>query len=462
LSIARRVARLARVNIAGEQSMSDTWLWMGAADLGRQIEAGAIDPRELTEVYLSAIEGHPQTEAIYARPTPERARAEAGAAADRARSGLRRGPLDGVPVSWKDLFDTAGVGTESGSALLAGRVPERDAEVVARATRAGLVCLGKTHMTELAFSGLGLNPSTATPPNINDPELAPGGSSSGAATSVAFGLAAAGIGSDTGGSVRVPAAWNDLVGLKTTPGLVSLEGVVPLCPKFDTVGPLCRAVEDASLLLATLTGAPPPDLAGSTLNGRSFLVLEGEAFACREEPATAFEAAVGALRAAGATIHRGTLPIAEEALGLAPVLFATEAYATWGAAIEAAPDLIFAPVRERFRSGAAFSGVDYIRGWTRLEALRRAWNAATAPYDAVLMPTTANPPPNTERLLNEPDHFASENLLTLRNTRVGNLFGLCALTLPTGSPSSGLMMLAAPGAEARLLRLGVAAERALG
>ena len=185
--------------------MSDSWLWMTAADLGRGIAAGAIDPRELAEVYLGAIDGHPQAPAIYARTTPERARTEADAAAGRARAGLRRGPLDGVPVSWKDNFDTAGTATEAGSALLAGRVPERDAAVLATATRAGLVCLGKTHLTELAFSVLGLNPVTATPPNINDPELAPGGSSSGAAASVAFGLAAAAIGSDTAGSVRVPA-----------------------------------------------------------------------------------------------------------------------------------------------------------------------------------------------------------------------------------------------------------------
>ncbi|PZQ50435.1 MAG: amidase [Rhodovulum sulfidophilum] len=442
--------------------MSDTWLWMSAAELGRGIGTGVVDPRELTEVYLTAIEGHPQTEAIFARLTPERARAEAEAAAARARAGLRLGPLDGVPVSWKDLFDSAGVATESGSALLAGRTPSRDAEVLARATRAGLVCLGKTHQTELAFSGLGLNPSTATPPNINDPELAPGGSSSGAATSVAFGLAAAGIGSDTGGSVRVPAAWNDLVGLKTTHGLLPLTGVVPLCPRFDSVGPLCRSVEDAALLLSVLGGAPAPDLAGAELAGRSFLVLEGEPFACREEPASAFEAAVGTLRARGAAIHRAEFPFAEEALGLAPVLFATEAYATWGTEIEAAPDLMFAPVRERFRGGAAFSAVDYIRGWTRLEALRAAWAEATAPYDAVLMPTTPNLPPNTERLLSDPDYFATENLLALRNTRVGNLFDLCALTLPTGSPSCGLMMLAPPGGDAALLRLGVAAERALG
>lgn len=441
--------------------MSETWLWKSAADLGRGIEAGGIDARELTEVYLSAIEGHPQTPAIYARLTPERARSEAAAAAGRAKAGLRRGPLDGIPISWKDLFDTAGVATESGSALLAGRLPARDAEVLARATRGGLVCLGKTHQTELAFSGLGLNPVTATPPNINDPELAPGGSSSGAATSVAFGLAVAGIGSDTGGSVRVPAAWNDLVGLKTTHGLLPLDGVVPLCPRFDSVGPLCRSVEDAALLLAALEGSAPVDLAGSALAGRRFLVLEGEAFACREEPASAFEAAVETLRAGGGAIDRAESPLAEEALGLAPVLFATEAYATWGAEIEARPDLMFAPVRERFRGGAAYSGVDFVRAWTRVDALRAEWAAAMAGYDAVLMPTAPNAPPSTERLLSDPDYFATENLLTLRNTRVGNLFGLAALTIPTGTPSCGLMLLGAAGGDRALLRLGAAVERAL-
>ncbi|MFQ8430821.1 amidase [Amaricoccus sp. W119] len=441
--------------------MSESWLWMGAAELGRGIAAGAMDPRELTEVYLNAIEGHPQAPAIYARLTPERAREEAAAAADRARSGLTRGPLDGVPVSWKDLFDTAGVATESGSPLLAGRVPERDAEVLARATRAGLVCLGKTHQTELAFSGLGLNPATATPPNINDPELAPGGSSSGAATSVAFGLAAAAIGSDTGGSVRVPAAWNDIVGLKTTHGLLSLEGVVPLCPRFDSVGPLCRSVEDASLLLSVLAAMPAPDLVGATLEGRHFLVLEHEALASRPEVGQAFDAAVAALQTAGARVSYGAPAAAIDCLNLAPVLFATEAYATWGERIEAAPDLIYGPVRERFRGGGAFSGIDYIRGWTQLEGYRAAYLSETAGYDAVLMATTANTPPNTERLLADPDHFAMENLLTLRNTRVANLLGLAALTLPTGRPSAGLMMMAPPMAERALLRLGAAAERAL-
>src|SRR6056297_3335553 len=127
-------------------------------------------------------------------------------------------------------------------------------------------------MSELAFSGLGLNPVTATPPCVNNPDAVSGGSSSGAAASVAFDLAACGIGSDTGGSVRIPAAWNDLVGLKTTAGRVSLQGVVPLCAKFDTVGPLCRSVEDTALILAALEGRRPADLRGASLAGTRFLI----------------------------------------------------------------------------------------------------------------------------------------------------------------------------------------------
>lgn len=442
--------------------MSDSWLFMRAAELGRGMERGEIDPRDLTEAHLDAIAAHPEAPRIYARATPDRARAEAAASASRARAGLRRGPLDGVPVSWKDLFDTAGTPTEAGSALLAGRTPDRDAAVVATAGRAGLVCLGKTHMTELAFSGLGINPVTATPPNVNDAQAAAGGSSSGAAASVAFGLAAAGIGSDTGGSVRVPAAWNDLVGLKTSPGLLPLDGVVPLAPRFDTIGPLARSVEDAGLLIAALLGRPAADLAGARIDGARLLVLDTAALGeTRPEPAAAFAAAVERLGAARVRIVTGAVPPAEEAFALAATLFAGEAFAVWGEAIEAQPEAMFAPVRERFRSGAAYSAADFVRAWTRLDALRASYRAATAGYDAVLVPTTPNLPPKVARLLAEDAHFTAENLLALRNTRVANLMGLAALTLPLAAPSCGLTLMAGPGSEARLLRLGAAMERAL-
>ena len=170
------------------------WLAMSAASLGRGIESGNIDPVTLTQTYLEAIDVHPFRDRIYTLVTPERALAEASAAADRAEHGQRKSALDGVPVSWKDLFDTAGILTEGGSKLLKGRVPEADCEVLKTATALGLVCLGKTHLSELAFSGLGFNPSTATSPCINDHAAVSGGSSSGAAASVAFGLAPLAIG----------------------------------------------------------------------------------------------------------------------------------------------------------------------------------------------------------------------------------------------------------------------------
>ena len=442
--------------------MSQDWLWMSAASLGREIGAGRADPVDVTEAYLDAIAANPYAPRIYARTTPGRARAEAEAAAGRAKLGQRRSQLDGVPVSWKDLFDTAGTVTEAGTALLKGRRPDRDARVLTNATPAGLVCLGKTHMTELAFSGLGLNPVTASPPCVNDTKAVSGGSSSGAATSVAFGLAAAGIGSDTGGSVRVPSVWNDLVGLKTTPGRLPLEGMVPLCARFDTVGPLSRTVEDAAHLLAVLEGGKPVDLTGADLAWRRFLVLESVALDDLEGPVgTAFDDALARLSSAGATLFRAEIPAVSKAMALSPILFATEAYGTWKDAIEANPEVMFGPVRERFRGGGAFSGAEYVAAWQQLDRLRAEYHAATAGYDAVLLPTCAIMPPKIDRLLADVEHFTERNLLTLRNTRIGNLMGLPGISLPTGTLSCGLLIQTPPGSEERLLRFAAAAERAL-
>lgn len=438
------------------------WLRMTAADLGRGIAAGDIDPVALTQTYLDAIYSHDLKDQIYARVTHDRALAEATAAADRAASGQRLSLLDGVPISWKDLFDTAGVGTEAGSNLLKDRMPDKDARVLATATAAGLVCLGKTHMSELAFSGLGYNPSTATPPCINDAGAVPGGSSSGAAASVAFGLAAAGIGSDTGGSVRIPSAWNDLVGLKTTAGRLSLEGVVPLALKFDTVGPLCRSVEDASLLLAVLEGRAPVDLRGAQLENRRFAILQTVALEdVREAPLAAFEAAVARLAEAGARIDRIEVPEVATAMAQSTCVYTSEAYGLWREVIEANPEAMYSEILERFRLGKNHSGPDYVAAWTALDAARQAYHQATAGYDAVLLPTAPILPPNLERLNNDHAYYVTENLLALRNTRIGNLLGLCALSLPTGRPSCGLMMMAPPACEGALLRLGAAAERAL-
>jgi len=430
-----------------------------AAEQGRAIAAGRLDPVDQVEAYLEAAAAIPD---VYARLTPERARAEAMAARGRARAGVLRGPLDGVALSWKDLFDSAGTATEAGSQLLAGRVPATDAAVLAQATLAGTVCLGKTHMTELAFSGLGVNPMTATPPNAIDPKLAPGGSSSGAAVSVALGLAAAAVGSDTGGSVRIPSAWNDLVGLKTTHGRVSTKGVVPLCAKFDTIGPLARTVEDCALVLAAIEGGKAPDLRESTLAGTRLLVLEGLPLdGARAEPVQGFEAAVDRLARAGARIERRSLPMVAPAMDLSGVLFAPEAYGLWKDVIEAAPDKMYPVILERFRTGAGVLAADYVAAWAALDQYRAQYLAAVAGYDAVLVPTAPILPPDAARLLSDLAYFAAENLLALRNTRIGNIFGLCVLTLPTGLPMTGISLMAAPGAEERLLRLGRAAEAAL-
>ena len=440
----------------------ERWLAMSAAALGREIGMGNIDPVALTQKYLDAIHAHPFKDRIYTVVTDERALSEAAGAADRAVSGQRRSILDGVPVSWKDLFDSAGIFTEAGSLLLKGRTPNADCEVLKNATSLGLVCLGKTHMSELAFSGLGFNPQTETSPCINDHSAVAGGSSSGAAASVAFGLAAMAIGSDTGGSVRVPAAWNDLVGLKTTSDRLSLSGVVPLCARFDTIGPLCRSVEDASFALAALEGDKPVNLTNANLEGCRFAVCKTAAFDdIRELPKKAFDNSIKRLQAMGAVVEYINIPTVTEALGLTGILFPTEAYGTWKHEIESNPEAMFEEILLRFRSGSNVLASDYVAAWQTLDQLRAEYSEATAGYDAILMPSSPILPPNIDRLAQDHDYYVTENLLALRNTRIGNLMGACALTLPTGVPSCGFMILCPPMGEHRLLRLGAAVENAM-
>ena len=440
----------------------ERWLNMTAAALGRGIEKGDIDPVDLTDTFLAAIDAHPFRDRIYTQVTADRARAEAAAASKRAQLGQRLSPLDGVPVSWKDLVDSAGTPTEGGTKLLEGRVPQADGQVLDIATQMGLVCLGKTHLSELAFSGLGLNPMTATTPCVNDHDAVSGGSSSGSAGSVAFGLAAATIGSDTGGSVRIPSAWNDLVGLKTTSGRVSTKGVIPLCARFDTIGPLTRSVEDAALMLAAIEGTKPISLTGATLDGVRLAVCNTVAMEdLRDAPRAAFESAVDRLERFGATVDRIDLPMVADVMPTAAQVFASEAYGTWGDVIEADPDKMYGEILNRFRSGKDVSAPQFVAAWQKIDLLRDQYYAATAGHDAVIMPSSPIMPPNLDRLMNDSDYYVTENLLALRNTRIGNLMGSCALTLPTGVPSTGIMFVMPPMQEERLLRLGAAAENAL-
>lgn len=439
------------------------WSRATAADLGRGIAAGLIDPVDLAESCLAAAAAHPLGSRIYARLTPDRARAEAGAARDRARAGLLRGPLDGVPLSWKDLYDSAGTATEAGTLMLAGRVPDRDALVLANATAAGTVCLGKTHMSEIAFSGLGYNPVTQTAPNVNDPRWLPGGSSSGAAASVAYGLAPAAIGSDTGGSIRLPAAWNDLTGFKPTHGALPLDGVVPLCKSFDTVGPLCRSVEDAALVAAVLGGTRPVDLTGADLSGSRFLILDTLMTEDLDEaPARAFADAVDRLARGGARISHVTFEPLRRAYDLTGILYAAESWAHWRPLVQQKGDLMFAQIRERVSAGDAVKAADFIAGWDELHAMRREFAALIAGHDAVLCPTAPILPPEVARVASDDAFYRSANLRALRNTRMGNLMGLCGVSLPTGTPGCGLLVNGAAGADGRILRLAHAASRRLG
>ncbi len=378
---------------------------------------------------------------------------------------MRAGPLDGVPISWKDLYDTAGIATEGGTRLLAGRVPERDCIVVQRGTAAGTICLGKTHTSELAFSGLGVNPMTGTPPNAIRPELAPGGSSSGAAVSTKLGLAAAGIGSDTGGSVRIPAGWNDLVGLKTTAGLIPLDGVIALAPSLDTVGPLCRTVEDCALMFSILADAPAVDLSGAALGDERLLVAETLVLdGCDDGIVEAFDGAVGRLAAAGAPVGRGAVPEFDgvmRALREISPLVTGEAWAEWGALIEERPGVMYDRIESRFRQGKNADAAKDAEARREYARLSEALQDRMAEQGLIALPTTACWPPDRQRLLDDETFYNERNLLALRNTRLANLLGLSSITIPTGTPMCGLMVFGPPNAEARLLRAGAAIEAAL-
>ena len=446
---------------------------LSALALGRQIETGSADPRYVTEAYLAAIEASDAGAHIYYRVTASRARAEAAAARARAEAGLRRSPLDGVPVSWKDVFDTAGEETTAGSRMLAGRIPARDAGAVARATRAGMICLGKTAMTELAFSGLGINPAMGTPANASDRAIAraPGGSSAGAAVALALDLCAASLGTDTGGSVRIPAAWHGLVGFKPSYGLIPADGVVPLCPSLDTVGPITRDVADAAALAHILAGRRIPETRGETLRGRTILVPEHTVWDETDRGiAEAVEYALRTVSRAGADVVRDAVPEIDEMTRLTwqsgISLAAIEAWSVWGETIEATGAAMFAPVRGRFEGGRDADAACALRLMHRRAALRRTLAARLAAIDAVALPAVAIDPPRLEDVEAGGPGYDRANRLALRNATLANQLDLCAITVPAGRSARGLpvglMLMAPAGRDTRLLRLARAVEAAHG
>jgi aspartyl-tRNA(Asn)/glutamyl-tRNA(Gln) amidotransferase subunit A len=442
------------------------------AALRRQLRAdpGAAPHEALVSACLARCQDS-AAEHVFTLPLAAQALAAARAADAARQAGAPLSPLAGLPVTIKDLFDVAGVPTWAGAALRrdAPTPPAtEDAPVVARLRGAGAALLGKTAMSEFAFSGVGVNPHLGTPRNGADAAVAriPGGSSSGAAVSVALGLAVAGLGSDTGGSVRIPAALNGLVGFKPTQSRVPLDGAFPLAPSLDTVGAITRCVADALLIDGILAGgalavAERP-LAGRRLALPQTLVLEQ-----LEGPvAKAFEQALACLSRAGAQIVPLALPeLADISAinspgGLSPI----EAYAIHREAFHQHPERFDPRVATRIALGATVSAADYLR----LLAQRRAWIARTEQalqgFDALVCPTVPLQAPAIQPLLHDDAAFFRTNGLLLRNTFAINFLDGCAFSLPCqgeGELPVGLMLGAPRGHDAVLASVALAAERAL-
>lgn len=395
------------------------------------------------------------------------ARAEADSVDRRHAAGVRIGPLAGIPISVKDLFDIAGQVTRAGSTALADAAPAtRDAPAIARLRAAGAVIVGHTNMTEFAFSGLGINPHFGTPANPWDKARIPGGSSSGAAVSVALGMSAAAIGSDTGGSVRIPAAFCGLAGFKPSKARSDTRGAVPLSKSLDVIGPIAHGITDCALLDAFLAGGDQPHLETAEISGLRFAVpqtyvLDG----LDSEVAHAFERALTTLSLAGVKLVE--VPFAEWArlpdLLAGGGLVAAEAFAWHRKRLATAAERYDPRVRVRIERGAAISAADYVD----LQELRAARIAETRvafePFDAVLMPTVACVAPRLADLADD-DAYSRANLLVLRNTTVANLLDLPAATLPIQTPGDlpvGLSVVGACGGDRRLLDITAGVEVAL-
>lgn len=392
------------------------------------------------------------------------------AALDRARAGDRpTGPLAGLPISVKDLFDVAGEPTLAGSIVLRGTAPApTDSTAVARLRAAGGLIAGRTNMTEFAFSGVGINPHHGTPANPADPRTprVPGGSSSGAAVSVATGAALVGLGSDTGGSIRIPAALCGLVGYKSTARLVPTTGVLPLSSTLDTVGAITRSVRDA-ITVHEVLAARTVRLAGRPLAQRRLAVarsvmLDGL------EPAVmqAFERSLARLRLAGARIEELELRELTElgAINATGGFSAAESYAWHRQLLKGRGEDYDHRVALRIRRGAEMSAADYID----LIHARGAWIArvtqALAGFDAVLSPTVPLVAPPIAALADHDEAFFQANALLLRNTSVVNMLDGCAISLPCHEPGQlpvGLMLWHGAMADDTLLELALQVEAAL-
>ncbi len=428
---------------------------------------GAADAREAVARTLDAIRACDDP-AIFTRLTPERAMAEASAAARRLQEGRPASLLDGVPIAWKDLFDIAGMPTTAGSPLLETAPPApQDAPVVARLAAAGMICVGRTNMTEFAYSGIGLNPHFGTPGNARDGRRVPGGSSSGSAVAVARGLVPVAIGSDTGGSVRIPAAFNGVVGYKSSGGRYPMDGVFPLSRTLDTLGVFAHGVADAVAVDAAMRGLIAPIIMRGTLAGRRILVPTN--VVCDNvELAVAdnAEASLARLADAGAELVPVHLDAFDAILDLTAkhgTIAAAEAYALLRAHVEG-PEVarMDQRVATRVRGGARIAMVDYVTLMQQRRRLIVDFVAAHPPGTLIAFPTTAITAPSIAALEADTELFTRINMLTLRNTMLGNILDWCGVSLPNGADAAGLptalLLSGLPGADDDLLSVALAAE----
>ena len=391
-------------------------------------------------------------------------------AADKARAaGRAPSPFAGIPVAIKDLFDVAGERTRAGSRALDDRPrAQADAPVVARLRAAGFIPFGRTNMTEFAYSGLGMNAHFGTPLNPYDRKTGriPGGSTSGGAVAVADGMAPAALGTDTGGSCRIPAALSGIVGFKSTAARIPREGVVPLSSTLDSIGPLANSVSCCAILDAVLAGSAPEAVQPLPISGLKLAlpktyVLDG----LDETVAKTFERALKAISAVGATIVE--VPFAElaeiPAINAKGGLVNAEAYAWHRPIIEHAAAKYDPWILSRFDVGKAMSAADYIATLNGRADLIRRMNGLTAPYDAVILPTCAIIAPAI-KAMQDRDVSQRTNMLLLRNTAMGNFLDRCAVSIPCHAPGEapvGLMVMGETGGDRRLLAVAAAIEAAL-
>jgi aspartyl-tRNA(Asn)/glutamyl-tRNA(Gln) amidotransferase subunit A len=435
--------------------------------LAADLDAGRTTARALVDECLAKIADNEGEGARAFLHVDAEAAIEAAEAMDRLREvNAAPSPFAGIPISIKDLFDIKGQVTRAGSRALEDSAPAAaDAPVVARLRRAGFVVIGRTNMTEFAYSGIGINPHYGTPKGAWQRGVGhvPGGSSSGAAVSVVDGMAHGALGTDTGGSCRIPAAYNSVVGFKPTQRRVPLDGAVPLSFTLDSIGPLARTVACCAVLDAVLANEPITPLQPRPIRGMRLAVPTTVALDDLEDAvAKTFERALEKLAREGALIERIAVP---EFLDIAPMsakggFAAAESYAWHRYLIVAKGDIYDPRVASRILRGESQSAADYIDLINARKSLVARASARLAPYDALVLPTTANTPPRIADMKDD-QAFTKANLLSLRNCTLINMIDGCGISLPIhrgGDVPVGLMLAATGGSDRRIFELAAAIE----